>query len=100
MNDEIERGKPMVRTNSPRFCRDRDGGMVAHKGSYARHGRHFIMQAELEEWIVEHVCGFCLVSLYTMSLAELTTHYLDWKAKQTEEVGVSSLCCSATGNSL
>jgi len=39
--------------------------------------------ANIEEWIIEHVCSLCLVSLYMMSLMELTTHYTDWTAKQT-----------------
>jgi hypothetical protein len=47
-------------------------GMVTHFGQWVRHGRIVMMSEDCEDWIVDHHCGGCLVSLYTLQLRELT----------------------------
>lgn len=59
--------------NRPGFVRQH-GDLVAHKGYYDRHGKHFLLKEAVEERIIDEVCGGCLVSLFTMSLADLTKH--------------------------
>ena len=59
--------------NRPGFVRQH-GALVAHKGYYDRHGKHFLLPEAVEDRIVEEICEGCLVSLYTMSLADLTAH--------------------------
>lgn len=55
----------------PGFVRQH-GELVAHKGYYDRHGKHFLLREDVEDRIVEEECEGCYVSLYTMSLSELT----------------------------
>lgn len=57
--------------NRPGFIRQH-GALVAHKGYYDRHGKHFLLPEDVEDRIVEEECGGCLVALYQMRLSRLT----------------------------
>lgn len=57
--------------NRPGFLRHH-GALVAHKGYYDRHGKHFVLPEAVEQRIVDEECGGCYVALYQMPLSRLT----------------------------